>query len=234
MSDAAHRRYLRRLASRYPKGVRRRLGRSRIQRPLANAPLPNKLYTRLRYGTSTSLSTAASSIDSFIMSANGLYDPEDPIGGHQPRGFDQLMTMYDHYTVVASKINVTFRTSGDSGTASLPITAWIILSDDNTSFASSSDIYESSKLRYSVMAHPEGNRGVVQLSKKFNAKQFFTKSKVLDDDNLRGDANNNPGEGAFFHIGMDSFTQLTTATVDCLIVVDYVAVLSEPKQPTSS
>jgi len=38
--------------------------------------------------------------------ANGMYDPDAGVGGHQPLGFDQYMALYSRYEVVTSKIDV--------------------------------------------------------------------------------------------------------------------------------
>lgn len=46
-----------------------------------------------------------------VFSANGLFDTDITGVGHQPSGFDQLMTFYDHYTVTHAKITVTAQNS---------------------------------------------------------------------------------------------------------------------------
>lgn len=40
--------------------------------------------------------------------ANGCFDPQVTAGGHQPFGFDQMMTLYYTFKVVSAKITVTF------------------------------------------------------------------------------------------------------------------------------
>ena len=42
------------------------------------------------------------------MRLNSLFDPNLSGLGHQPRGFDQLMAVYEKYTVVAAKITVCY------------------------------------------------------------------------------------------------------------------------------
>ncbi len=39
--------------------------------------------------------------------ANGMFDPYEPLGGHQPNGFDQYMTFYERFTVTYATIKVT-------------------------------------------------------------------------------------------------------------------------------
>ena len=38
--------------------------------------------------------------------ANGLYDPDRTGTGHQPFGYDEWSPIYDHFTVVGSRITV--------------------------------------------------------------------------------------------------------------------------------
>lgn len=75
--------------------------------PRAKLAFPQGIRTKLRYTERDSIipnNVAQIYPVSFI--ANGLYDPTVALGGHQPRGFDQYMAIYDNYTVVGSKINV--------------------------------------------------------------------------------------------------------------------------------
>lgn len=46
--------------------------------------------------------------------ANGMYDPEVGVGGHQPYGFDQLMTQYYHFTVIGATFEIECQTHTDS------------------------------------------------------------------------------------------------------------------------
>ncbi|HIA02129.1 MAG TPA: hypothetical protein EYN66_09490, partial [Myxococcales bacterium] len=47
--------------------------------------------------------------------ANGMFDPQVPLGGHQPRGFDEFMDAYDMFTVLGSKISVSWMYEGYNG-----------------------------------------------------------------------------------------------------------------------
>ena len=72
-----------------------------------------------------------------------------------------------------------------------------------------------------------------QLSLGFSQKKFFG-TKDLDD-KYQGSSSGNPSDGAFYQIYATSVDDLTsTGTVRLLVVVDYIAVLSEPKTPAQS
>lgn len=54
------------------------------------------------------LDGGAGTAASYVFAANGLYDPNVTGAGHQPMGFDQLMGLYNQYTVIGGIIRVTF------------------------------------------------------------------------------------------------------------------------------
>lgn len=45
-------------------------------------------------------------VSSRRFSANGLYDPDLTGVGHQPRGFDQMMTLFDRYVVTGVRVEM--------------------------------------------------------------------------------------------------------------------------------
>lgn len=89
----------------------RRTGRSTTmsvkarQWPLITPPTISRC---LQYGENAISRTIASAAYStgYIYRGNDCYDPNYSGTGHQPVGFDELMNMYDTFTVVGSKITV--------------------------------------------------------------------------------------------------------------------------------
>ena len=54
------------------------------------------------------------SLASKVFTCNGLYDPDVSGTGHQPRGFDQMMALYDHYVVTKCKMTVMYWNSDET------------------------------------------------------------------------------------------------------------------------
>ena len=93
--------------------------------------LGSKVKTKLRYVEYFTLNPAAAGLPAtHVFSANGLYDPNITGVGHQPRGFDQLMALYDHYYVSRSKIIADFASISNNSVA--PWVCGIVLDDDAT------------------------------------------------------------------------------------------------------
>lgn len=203
----------------------------------SKAPMPNKFATKLRYAESFSLNPPAGGlVGAYIFSANGLYDPNYTGTGHQPRGWDQFMTMYDHATVIGSKITVHFTTAGVVGTSG-PLTVGIALKDGTTTASSKNDYMEGRNVRSGILRRNATTDDcyTLSLSKTFSAKKFLGISKPMSSSLLRNSASGNPSEQAWFHLFAQVLTGATdSASIDCQVVIDYLCVFTEPKQPAQS
>jgi len=72
------------------------------------ADQPPFLKAKLRYSCQVQAVHAEGSPNHFEFRANGMYDPEVAVGGHQPYGFDQLTARYQHWTVVYATCKAQF------------------------------------------------------------------------------------------------------------------------------
>lgn len=203
----------------------------------SKAPMPNKFATKLRYAESFSLNPPAGGlVGTYIFSANGLYDPNVTGVGHQPRGFDQIMTMYDHATVIGSKITVHFTTAGLVGVSG-PLTVGIALKDGTTAASSKNDYMEGRNVRSGILRRNATTDDCfsITLSKAFSARKFLGISKPMSSSILRNTTSANPAEQAYYHLFAQVLTGATdSASIDCQVVIDYLVVFTEPKQPPQS
>jgi hypothetical protein len=91
-----------RFTGRTNRGARRQLKRNRMI--IYKAPIPNKFATKLRYSESVNIDPSLGGVPGVhVFNASSCYDPNTTGIGHQPRGFDQWMAMFDHFTVVGSR-----------------------------------------------------------------------------------------------------------------------------------
>jgi len=71
------------------------------------ADQPLRKFCRLRYVSVDNLAgPTAATIRTIEFRANGMYDPDVRVGGHQPYGFDQIMLGYGKFTVVKASMTV--------------------------------------------------------------------------------------------------------------------------------
>lgn len=69
--------------------------------------LPQTQQVELRYTTATTISSSIG-IGSYVMSMNGLYDPDVTALGVQPEYYDFWTHLYDLFIVTDSRIKITF------------------------------------------------------------------------------------------------------------------------------
>lgn len=194
------------------------------------ALLGNRKLVKLKYHEQLQMNPGvAGAPATYVFSANGMYDPNISGAGHQPRGFDQMMSLYDHFTVIKSKCIVTFMKGASQNTS---VITCISLRDTSTVEASMQDYIESRNTTFGSLVGA-GNATRV-LKKNFSAKQFLGRPHPLSEDDLRGTTSGNPTEQAYFHLAVAPTYGVDTAAVDVSVLIEYIAILTEPQNPSSS
>lgn len=75
---------------------------------------PNSIITKLRYSDYVNMTSSSGGSTSYLFRANGINDPDYTGAGHQPMWRDNYAAAYDFYTVLGSKITVTFHSKDAS------------------------------------------------------------------------------------------------------------------------
>lgn len=214
----------------YPKRYRKRRGR-KVNPAYNMGPLSVKLRTKMLYVDQVQLDPGIGGIPgNYVWSCNGLFDPNITGGGHQPRGFDQLMELYDHYVVIGMKAEIVL--ANTDTTEAQHVCAYI--KDDATPLATSTDILENRYIKWKMLA-PEGSgANTAKMTIQVNPNKFLGRSRPLSDPELKGSVVANPAEQCF--LILQSFPQTNTnlAPMMCTVRITYTAILIEPKQPTIS
>lgn len=198
------------------------------------APMPNKFPTKLRYQENVSINPSVGVPGLQVVTANGLFDPNITGVGHQPRGFDQLMAMYDHYTVIGAKITATFMLR--EGLAYDSMNVGIALKDA-TGIENLNGYLEGRNVRSRVLRGSDGAAtvvGMTTISMSSSTSKFLGRSKVLADPELKGNVSSNPTEQLYFHIFAQAVQGGDAQPIDVTYRIDYLVVFTEPKQPGQS
>lgn len=181
---------------------------------------PGRMRTKLRYVESIGVTSTAGAVGAYAFNANGLYDPNDSGGGHQPMYFDQYMTVYDHYKVLGSVITV--RPIETGTTLINPMFATVIQNDDNSIAGTSvfGQTIEWGMLdTYRIFGGPyaQGHKPIIcKYSTRRNYKDKY------QSDSLIGDATHNPTETSTFIIVQQPMDASSTVTVSYLVIIDYI------------
>lgn len=158
--------------------------------------------------------------------ANGMYDPDITATGHQPYYFDQMSAVYNHFTVIGSRIILRVVKADNT---QYPITVGIYINDDATNASLQASLEHPSSVHTTLGL---SNQSAV-LTKNWSAKKTFG-SAVLANDNLQGSASADPTEQSVFTIFLDSTSsaQQTSVTID--VTIEYIAVWDELKDIAAS
>lgn len=194
------------------------------------APMPLRYKTKLRYCEGINLTGTSGAISQYVFRANGLYDPNYTGTGHQPKGFDQLMAIYDHATVTGARIHVIGTSS--SGTEAL-VWGVNVSGSVSSSFTSYRDWIELSNGRYNMTAYNASVR-TQELKLGVDIGKFLGVDDVLDDRALACSNAADASEDVAFCVWAQSQDTATTVTLDALVVIEYDVVFMEPRELAAS
>lgn len=213
------------------KKTRRRF-RRKPRFSLMRAPAAPTFATKLRYYSPAFIDPAAGVAIPRIFRANSIFDPDYVVGGSQPRGTDELLALYNHYTVVGSKITVTFANHDTSQ----PVICGIQVSTDAASTNPIRDFMEQGNIKYCVLSADSGaGNNVKTLTEYASVKKEFGLKNIMDNHNLRGDAGSNPSEELYFNIFAAPQDDISNPGVVRLsVLIEYLVVFSEPNDLAGS
>lgn len=199
-------------------------------------PLRKTLKTVFRYSEPNirMLTLSGGGLVSYVFRANSIYDPDytATLTGHQPTGFDQLMVMYNHYTVISANITVTFQNP-----SKVPLLCLIDLSGDPSPSTDVKDVIENGSCTYAVLP-PQGADDYSAKTLKFrcNPNKFMGISKPMSNGLVRGSGTTNPSEGCYFHVYLHTSSSDSPVAfkVPINVTLEYVTILTEPENPGTS
>lgn len=213
---------------------------------------PQSLRTTLRYVVRKDFNVdSLANISYERFRANGMYDPEVSLGGHQPRGFDQAMALYQTFTVVASRISVNFAYTGydgpatlDSGTqshlvkstgdvtdapASPPVMVGIYKGSEALTLPITGDeIMEHSRVVWQPMNSQQPG---VTVRSRAHIGSFFGKRSLVGAEGYTGSAAADPTELVEYWVwvGRTGRTAAGLCHVSAYVAMEFDAVFTEPK-----
>lgn len=162
-------------------------------------------------------------------SCNGMYDPNITGVGHQPMYFDQCTALYNHYTVIGSKIKWTVIPAGTTVQEPYRIITWI--NDDSTTTGNVNALAEN-KFAKVRLCTGGVNPSKITLTQKWSAKKFF--GNVMANDQLKGDSSTNPAEQSYFQVTFRSMDGVSTVQIWLQVEIEYIAIWRELREIAGS
>ncbi len=211
---------------------KRRARRNRVPKQLALTGFPKNKIVKLRYVQEITLTTPTTTglSTSLPFVANGCYDPFYPIGGHQPKGFDQWMAVYANYNVLGSKCSMRMLGTGnDAFVWGVARTAtpneldgktleFILECRMNKGFAVAGGYQRNNNMPTST----------TRISKYSQKKQHGPNSTNAA--NLIGTNGANPDELTIFECWMvPAASNSASLSANFIVTIDYIVMLTEQK-----
>lgn len=216
----------------FTKRNRRYNRKAKPKKTLVVGGFPKQTMVKLRYVQEINITTSGlSNSQPFV--ANGLFDPYYPVGGHQPKIFDQWMLMYSHYNVLGSKARVRLTSTGG-----LDHVSWGICTTPHQNQMSNKTLEAVLENRYQkgyrITGSAYQNSGVraranIDQVSYYSQKKQHGKNATSRSD-LIGDVTKNPDEKTFFEIWQCPIQGVTASkTCSYLVTIDYLVLFTEPK-----
>lgn len=176
-----------------------------------------------RYAVNSDLVSNAGARAIQNISANDIYRPFGATFG-AASGYDRIVNMYNHFTVIGSRIRVTATSKTAANTV---LHVGIYLNDDQiTPTALTSTLQTIPSTVAKIM--PAASTNKLYFMKSWSAKKQYGGS-VMGNNNLSGTAGFSPDEQMFYSIFMQPTNITSSETVVLNIVVDYITVWTERK-----
>lgn len=167
-------------------------------------------------------------LGSYVFQLNGLYDPNITGAGHQPLGFDQLMLMYEHGTVIGAQAKVDF-TSLDTIYHQI---VGLYISTTSTTESDVRKVIENGSCVWQVIG-PQGSgiESVASLSIKTGVEKFMGLHNIMSSASFYSTSTANATDGLFLHIFcVDHNQNYDTAGVSFNVYLNQISVFTQPRE----
>lgn len=206
-------------------------------------PLPQKIRATMILNHSSSLAANLTNADVVAYGLNDCYNPTGSTG-NQPRGFDQMMALYDHFVVIGAKAEIWAENIG-------PSSAMLIATvrDSNSFGADAKDYMESRQIKAVALHGASRNAGNTAsnvlhsggpshgyLSLSLNPNKWLGIGSPLSASQARGSVAASPSELVYLHLASIQMDNVNTTAHDInyQVRIIYDVMLIEPKQVAAS
>lgn len=234
----AKRMFKKRRSRKAPYKARRNAKRKRVRRVRKSLGISNQLpgfpsgrLVKMRYADQFLAAPSTPNYWSNTFRCNSINDPDYTNIGHQPLGHDQWLQFYNHYIVIGSKIRVTAIRSVGADT-SFPAAYLSLQLTDSPSFINPATDYnkmlENGLIKHKLWAP---SFATATMSLGYSPKKFYNIKDLKDNVTRIGSAfGSNPNDEAYWTITYNPLDGIATATpIRFVVVIDYIVMLSEPK-----
>jgi hypothetical protein len=176
--------------------------------------------TRLKWFARIAITSTSGAVAQNVLRHNGLLDVDVTGGATQPEGFDEWMTMYDRFRVVASKLKLK---SASSGTTNLNGSFICVLtpSTSATVYATIADA-ESAPFAISKMYSFGGNPLTMSKYLSVSTLVGISPQAVLAEQSYSGTVGADPGDPTYWHLTFQAMDAATTTSAYLFVEIEFL------------
>lgn len=199
---------------------------------VTSSGIPDWRRVRQTYFERTTMGNGVTSPYDTSYVLNGMYDPTVAVGGHQPTGFDDMISLYTSYIVLAAKVTMKFISAGSGK----KLVGCALSPDDWASTirnGNQQDLMESrgDTRKVRLIADVAGE-DTATITFRVNMKNFITEGAPR-----QGTGSVNPSNVVYAHafaMVEDGTTVLGTSNVILRTSIEFDVVYYQPKTIASS
>jgi len=196
----------------------------------AGLGFPKRMTMVHKYSGQSNPSSTSGALTTYTYKCNGLFDPNTTGTGHQPMYFDQMSALYNHYTVIGSKIKITVV---PVIAANIPFVCGVFLNDDSTTTPTTqSDMMEQTSGKYRYIT--SSSNSPIVFESKWSCAKTFGKTAVFGNPYLTGTTTTDPTETSQWTYWQVPLDGVTTGSLYVSVNIEYIAVWSELKDMAGS
>ncbi len=204
--------------------MRRRRHVSMSQRMIA------KTCTRtLIYSEYTNIDNAGDAVSS-VYRCNDLFDPTVAVGGHQPLGFDQMMTLYNKFVVLRSSITCMFSCATTAAGAAHTMVGIRLEDTAGTLPVLLTHLIELRRCKYKMIGYSNGANNQKTIKYSVRPWKFLGLSSPKDETEYWGSAVASPVMGcdwSVFSVPVDDTTN--SPGIQTVTRIAYKTLFFEPQ-----
>lgn len=198
-----------------------------ISRGIATG-FPKIFKIKHRYVEQVIMTSTATPVN-VVFSCNSLFKPSLTPVSHQPLWFDTVRLIYNHYTVIGSRIKIMcMPVDGVDEARVISLT----VDDDGTISNNINTLQEQGRASQAYLA--QNSNRVKTLTKSWSMRKNWGKGATLANSLMRGDGLTSPEEQQYYVVTLASLDGASTTRCLISVQIEYIAVWNELKNVVGS
>lgn len=202
----------------------------RIVGPSGNIPLgfPAKLLTRIRYHDTEVLASTTGSIAKYYYRLNSTFDPDVTGAGHQPMFRDTFASIYDHYSVVSTKVTVKF-----ANTSTVSYHTGVLIDDDGSTSTNIDTLCEDTQGQTEMLPPLSGSLSSHTYHVRWDCEKYLGINPFASE-TYKTATGSNPAEESQLAIWAVPTDGSSSASVVVTVMLEYTVLWTELASPSQS